>query len=450
MNISQNSIDALNAELTINLEPADYSERFEKALKDYRKRAQIPGFRPGHVPVSLIKQRFGKSLLADEINTVIQDAIYKFIGDNKLNVLGNPLPIDSKEEVGNWDNPADFCFKFEIGLAPEFDLKLDKSQSFDYFKVNVDETIISRQMKDLARRYGKLSEPEVSEGEDLVMCSLEELNADGSVKEGGITSKTTITIEYITDAATKASLIGLKKEDTVVVNPHHLTTNHEDLAKMLGITHHDLHHLESSFRATVNELKRMAPHEFNQELFDKLFGEGTITSEQEMKDKVKADLETMFARDSDWMFKRAFIAQIVERINPSLPDAFLKRWIKMTNEKPVSEEQIEAEYPSYAGGLRWQMIENKIITENEIKVEVTEAVAHVKGLLAQQWAQYGLPADEDMLEEYAKKTLADREQAKNVYDSLYENKIIELVKANCTLNEQSLSYEEFVSKAQHS
>jgi trigger factor len=450
MNIVQNNIDALNAEITIKLEPADYKKRFENALKKYRKNAQMPGFRPGHVPASLIKQRFGKSLLAEEINTVLQDSIYKYISENKINVLGNPLPKDSSEEVGDWDNPGDFQFTYELGMAPEFSLNLDKAMAFDYFVVDVDAELIDKQMKDLRRRYGKLSSPEVSGAEDMLMVDLVELNADGIAKEGGIFSKTTVSIEFIKDEAVKAKLIGLKIGDKVTVNPLTLSSNHEDLARMLNTTHEAIHGLTADFELIVNEVRSMEPAELNQELFDKLFGEGTITSEDEMKERVKADLEKMFSRDSDWLFKRSFVKEIVERTNIQLPDAFLKRWIVMTNEKPVTVEMVEAEYDSYAGGLRWQLIENKIIRENEIKVTMDDAMGHVKSLLAERYAQYGMNLEEAQLEDLAKKTLGNKEEAQNVYDYLYEDKVVELVKNNCTINEIKMKYDDFVNKVQHS
>lgn len=449
MNIVQNKIDELNAELTIELTPADYNERYEKAIKDYRKKANMPGFRPGHVPVSLIKQRFGKSLLAEEINNVLQDAIYSYINENKINVLGNPLPKETKEDVGDWDNPNEFKFTYELGIAPEFDLNLDSSQSFDYYKVDVSDELIDRQIKDLSRRYGKLSSPEVSEGEDMLMVDLAQVDTDGNVMEEGINSKTTVTIEYLKDDATKKSLIGLKAGDSVVVNPHHLSTNHEDLAQMLGITHDQLHSLESNFNLTVSEVRRMEAAELNQELFDKLFGEGNVSSEAEMREKVKADLDKVFAKDSDWLFKREFVKEIVERVNPTLPDGFLKRWIAMTNEKPLTPDMLDAEYPNYAGGLRWQLIENKIIRENEIKVTMEDAMDHVKNLLADRYAQYGMNLEAEQLEDLAKKTLGNREEAQNVYDFLYEDKVVEIVKSKCTIVEKPISYEEFVNRVQH-
>jgi trigger factor len=448
MNIEQTSIDALNAELTIRIEPTDYADKYEKALKDYRKKVQLPGFRPGHVPSSLVKQRFGKSLLAEQINTMLQDAIYKYIGEKQLSVLGNPLPKESGE-VGNWDNPSDFTFVYELGLAPDFTIDLSKDQSFNYYEVNVDDTLVNRQMKDYARRFGTMSEPEKSEGEDMLMVQLSELNEDGTVKEGGISSKTTVSIEFIKNKELQAKLIGLVKGDTVNVDPHQLSENHEDLAQMLGVTHDAVHHLTSTFQLVVNEIKRVSAAPLNQELFDKLFEAGTITSEEEMRTKVKADLEKMFERDSDWQFKKDFVVQIVERTAVPLPDEFLKRWILLTNEKPVTPEALELEYPMYAQSLKWQLIENKIIKDNDIKVTVEEAIDHVKGILASRFAQYGLPVEDERLVEMAKETLGKREEAKNVYDTLYETKIAELVKERCTIVREKLSYDDFVYKVQH-
>ena len=319
---------------------------------------------------------------------------------------------------------------------------------FDYYKVNIDDAIIDRQVKDLARRYGKMSDPTISEAEDMLMVELSEMEAEGMVKEGGITNITTVSIEFVKDLATRASLVGLSVGGVVEIDPHNLTENHEDLAKMLGVAHHDVHHLTSKFQLKVNEVKRIEPHVMDQELFDKLYGPGEISAEAEMREKVKSDLEVMFARDSDFLFKREFAKKITASIDPKLPDAFLKRYIQITNEKPVTEEMVEHDYPFYAAQLRWELIEGKIIRKYALRVSQEDAIAHVKQVLASRYAQYGLPMQDEMLVEFAKQTLAKKEEAKNVYDFLYEEKLIELAKEKCSLNVIEIDHEEFIRKVQ--
>ena len=449
MNIERKDIDTLNAELHILVSSSDYAERVDSALKKQRKTMQLPGFRPGNIPMSLIKQKFAKNILAEEINKVIQDSLYRFLSENKIEVLGSPIPAADNEAVGNWENPGDFKFTYQIGLAPAVEVDLMSTMMFDYYKVNVDDAIIDRQVKDLARRYGKMSDPTISEAEDMLMVELSEMEAEGMVKEGGITNKTTVSIEFVKDLATRASLVGLSVGGAVEIDPHNLTENHEDLAKMLGVAHHDVHHLTSKFQLKVNEVKRIEPHVMNQELFDKLYGPGEISAEAEMREKVKSDLEVMFARDSDFLFKREFAKKITASIDPKLPDAFLKRYIQITNEKPVTEEMVEHDYPFYAAQLRWELIEGKIIRKYALRVSQEDAIAHVKQVLASRYAQYGLPMQDEMLVEFAKQTLAKKEEAKNVYDFLYEEKLIELAKEKCSLNVIEIDHEEFIRKVQH-
>jgi trigger factor len=304
-------------------------------------------------------------------------------------------------------------------------------------------------MKEYARRHGQLSKPEVTESEDMIMAEIVELNADGSVKEGGVTNKTSIFLEYIKDEATKALFVGKNIGESAVVDPFMLNSDHEDLSRMLGVTHHELHHIDSKFQVTISEIMRMQPAELNQELFDKLFEPGTVTSEEQMKDRVKADLAAMFEKDSEWMFKRDFAKDIVDMVSIELPDEFLKRFIIMTNEKPIEMAQLEMEYPGYANGLKWQLIENKIIKENEIKVSVDDAMDYVKASLVDRFKSYGMPVDEERLDQLAKQTLAKQEEAKNVYDMLYEDGVMKVVQANCSVKVERLAYEDFRHRAQH-
>lgn len=442
MQITQHNIDTLNAEIKVEIVPSDYAHLVEKSLKDYRKKMQMPGFRPGHVPASLVKQRYGKAVLAEEINKVLQDAIYKHIADNKLPVLGNPLP-KGEDEVGNWDNPENFTFSYEIGLAPEINVDLNDNIELEYAVIDINDELINRQIKDYGKRFGKMSEPEQSGADDLLDVHIQ---GEG---DHAVNANSTITIEDVKESSTQKSLIGLKKGDVVTVNPHHLNSDHEALAKMLGITHHDLHHLEGNVTLTVNAVHHIEPAEWNQELYDKLFPEGTVTNEEEMKAKVKENMTQVFSKDSHWMFKRTAARQLVNHFNPALPDAFMKKWIAMSNEKPLSPEQIEVEYPSYSQGLRWQLIETSIIEKNEIKVTMDEAIEHVKGQYAERFAQYGIPVEADRLEQMAKELLAKKEEAKNVYDLLFEDKVMHLVKEKCKIKEVLVPFDEFLHRAQH-
>jgi trigger factor len=448
MNIELAKNGSLTGELKITLDSADYAANYENALKLYRKRVDIPGFRKGTVPASLVKQRFGKSILADEMNRMLQDAISNYITENKLELLGSPIPKEDGE-VGDWDNPSTFNFVYELGFSPEFSLGLDKSKSFTKFVVDVNEELVNRQVKDQAKRHGKLSKPEVTEADDMIMADFHELNPDGSVKEGGITNKSSLFLEFIKDEATKNAFVGKKVGDVVTADPFQLNPDHEDLAKMLGVTHHDLHHLDSKFNLTITEIMRMEAAELNQELFDKLYEPGTVTSEDQMKERVKADLEQMFEKDSEWMFSRDFARQIVDMISIELPDEFLKRFIIMTNEKPIDPAQLEFEYPAYTSSLRWQLIENKIIKENEITVTVDDAMAYVKETMIERFKQYGLPADDERIEQLAKQTLSKQDEAKNVYDMLYERGVMKVVAANCTIKTEKVAYEDFRHKSQH-
>ncbi|MEY3398719.1 MAG: hypothetical protein RL220_1313, partial [Bacteroidota bacterium] len=404
MQIKQTNLDGHMARLTVEVTPADYQEKVENAIKRYRKSATLPGFRPGHVPVNLIKKRFGKSFLAEEISALVQDAISQHIRENNIQVLGSPIPADSDEVNGNWDEPGDFSFAYEMGLAPALELNLDKSRSYTWHKLIVDDTLIDRQVKDYARRYGKLSEPEESASDDLLMGVFTEIDANGNAVEGGINHKSTISIEYVKDEPTKKALSGLKKGDTVDLDPHKLSANHEELAQMLGITHHDLHHLNNHVRFSVDEIKRMTPHEMNQELFDKLYGADEVKSEEEMRERVRKELEAMFARDEQYLFKRQLMHDLLDNTNVELPDAFLKRFIRMTNEKEVTEEQVEHDYPAYARMLKWQLIEGDIIRKHEIRVSPEEARDHVRASLRERYAQYGIPVEDAMLESLVERT----------------------------------------------
>lgn len=464
MNVTRENVDELNAILKVTVEKSDYQEKVDQTLADYRKRANLPGFRKGKVPMGMIKKQHGKSVLGDELNRSVSDALYKYIEEQDFEVLGNPLPKDDVEIVGDFDNPDTFEFTYEIGISPKVEVKLSASNKFDFTKVKVDEKLIDKQVEDLTRRYGKLVSSESVGERDLVLCQLVELDEKGEIKEGGIMNNSTISLEFVEDKKTKKELIGKKVGDKIVVNPVHVSRGGNDTAAMLGVEESELADISDQFQLTINEIKLMEPAEMNQELFDKLFGEGEVKSEKELRDRIKADLIKMFEADSDRILVRRISNKLIEKTDIPLPDEFLKRWILVSQNSHnhnheghdhdhdhhhVTMEQVEAEYDEYARSLRWQLIKNAIFKEGNLKVERKEAIAYTKGLLLNQYAQYGMPAPEDKeLEASATQVLNDAKEAQQIYDMLAEEKLTKYFKETVKLNEKEVDYDEFIKIAQ--
>jgi len=448
MNVIREDIDALNAVLKVQVQPEDYQGQVKDQLNKYRKTAKIPGFRPGHVPFGLVQKQYGKSVLLDELNKVVNESLQKFISENNIEILGNPIPKADTDVEGDFDKPAEFTFTYEIGLAPEIKVSLSKRNKYDYKKVKVDKELIDKQVNDLRRRYGKLVSNEKVGETDMVMAQFVELNDDDSIKEGGILHSSTISLEFVEDKKVAKQLIGKKVGDKLTVDPFKVSKGGKDTAAMLGINEDELENISKKFQITLNEIKGMELAELDQELFDKLFGEGSVKSEKDMEERVKTDLEGMFVNDSDRMLTREVYEDLVEKTKVDLPDAFLKRWIKLSNEKEITEEQIEADYENYSKSLKWQLIQGNIFKTNDIKLENEEVIDFTKGLLVSNYAQYGMPAPADEeLTQSAMQVLQNREEANRVYDMLAERKLTTYFKETVKLAEKEISYDEFVELA---
>jgi trigger factor len=448
MGVTREDVSSNSAILRVKVTPADYEKNVANAIEKTRKQANIPGFRKGHVPASLVKKQYGKSILADELNKVVNDFLNSFITENKIEILGNPIPFEKEEVKGDFNNPADFEFAFEIGITPEFKIDSTLKETFNYVSVKIDDELINKQVDDLRRRYGKLVASEKIGDTDLVMAQFTELNDDKSVKEGGIVHSSTISMEFVEDKKAKKELTGKKVGDKVVVNPAHVSKGGKDTAAMLGVKEEDLATISDKFELTVTEVRHMELAELNQELFDKLFGEGEVKSETELKDRVKADLDKMFANDSDRLLTRAVYDKLIADTKIDLPSDFLKRWIQVSNDKPITIEEIDAQFEGYEKGMKWQLIQGQIFKANDLKLNHTDAIEFTKQLLANQYAQYGIPAPEDKeLTASAIQVLGNREESARVYDMLAESKLTEFFKANVKLKNKEVSYDEFVEIA---
>lgn len=447
MNISQEKIDKLNAVIKVKLSESDYQANVDKVLKDYRNKANVPGFRKGHVPMGMIKKMVGSSAMVEEINKILSASLQKYIEDEKLDVLGNPLPNFSEQEKIDWENQKEFEFKYDIGLAPQFEIELSEKIKIEQNIIKVSKSDIDKYVEDLSRRYGKMSNPEIAEEDDMLFGKFEELE-NGSVKEGGIKNSSVLIIKSVTDSNLQKSLVGAKPGDNFELDPKKVSEHDSDVAAALGIKMPELASVNNLFKYTVEKINRITPAEINQDLFDKVFGANTINSEEDFRGKIEEQMTKGLAGESDKKLKADIQDELISKLNLELPNDFLKRWIAATNEKPVTPEQIEEEYDQYAKQLKWQLIENKLIKQFDIKVGYEEVVEFTKNLLKQQLASMGLPTDDDKdLTDTANRVLTNQEEARNIYMMIYDNKLIELFKSKLKLTPKEISYEDFLKTA---
>lgn len=448
MEITTNKVDDLNLQLAITLEPGDYSAEYNDALKSYRKQVKMPGFRPGHVPLGMVKKMYGRSLLAEELNKKLSNTLYSHIASEKLNVLGQPLPVDTGTEEGDWDNPGSFTFTYELGLAPAIDIDKAVKKVPTRYKVKVDDKMLDEHIDDLTRRFGTVNAVETSEDEDILKATLIQLDDDSSVTEGGFMNEASVLIREVTDEASKKKLVGIQAGAEIDLNPHHLTSNHDDLATMLGISHDEVHDLNGLVRIRVSEVKRLEKKEVGQELFDQVFGQGAVEDEATFREKLREEMAKMFDRDAERLFRNELHRSIINAIDAPLPDAFLKRWMKSANEKPLTDEDIEAQYPDYAKYVRWQIFEEKAVQKFEVSVSNDDILNEAKAQVAMQYSRYGIPMNDEMLDNFAKESLKDREQFERLRDSIRENKMFEALIATLKVKEKEVSYDDFVKAAE--
>ncbi|AYL94765.1 trigger factor [Mucilaginibacter celer] len=452
MNITQEKISDLNAIVKININPEDYQPRVEKAIKENAKKAKLPGFRPGMVPASHIKKMYGKSILVDEINNLLQDTLNNYIDEQKLAVLGQPLPAVDDNKEYNWDFADNFEFSYELGLAPEFAIDFSSQDKLTQYVIKIDDETLASRIKNIRRSYGKMTNPDVSADDDVLYSDLAQLSADGSVFEDGISNTASVRLDQIKDEAIKASLIGLKKGDVLNIDIRKAFDG--DAAKIAGllkIEEDDAADLRGEFQLTVKNVNRLEESDLNQEFFDKLFGEGTVTTEEEFRAKITEELESMMVQDSDRKLQDDIYKLAIAKVDFALPDEFLKRWLKATNEK-LSDEELEGGYNDFAQNLKWTLIENKIIVDNTIEIKYEDVFELAKIRLDQQFRMYSPTAiPEDQLGQYTVQYLQNKDNANKIFEEVKALKVFDYIKNVITLDKQDILYTDFsalVSAAQ--
>jgi trigger factor len=446
MEVTRKDIDQLNAEITVKLTPADYQNKVDAVLKQHRKNATIPGFRKGMVPMGVIKKQVGTSVLVEEINKILSEELHKYVTENKIDMLGNPIP--KQQERIDFTTQTEFEFTYEIGIAPEINVEVSDKLKFEKVQVKVDDKLIDENVTEIAKRYGKMENADVSKADDMLYGKFQELNDKGEIKEGGIYNSSVLNLVSLSDKKVIKKLTGVKPGDTVVLEPAKIG-NSNLVKSWLGLENNEAENISGEYNFTVEKINRMLPADLNQEFFDKLYGKDVIKTEEEFRGKVKEELENSFNANADQLFNREVQDTLIEKAKIELPDEFLKRWLMVANEKPVTKEQIESEYDQYALGLKWQLIENKIIKDNGLEVSRDAVVDYTKSLIQQQMAGMGQNfMDDAELTDTANRVLQNQDEARQIYEQLYQQKLIALYNEKFKIKEKAVSYDEFVKLAE--
>ncbi|HPF64024.1 trigger factor [Lentimicrobium sp.] len=443
MNIELQKTGELTATVKIDLSPADYEEKVLKVLKDYQRKAQMPGFRPGKVPFGLTKKMYGQAVTADEINKLLGESLDSFIREQNLDLLGNPLANTEKTPQIDFSEPAEMSFYFDLGLSPQFELKLDGKSGVIYHRIEVSDEIARKYMDDLRRRNGTLTDVEVSEKGDMLKGDFAELDTDGTLKPEGITSSGSVNPELFKDEAIQALFAGVKTGDVVKFNPMQASGNATDVAAMLGISKEQAETLNAEFNFTVTGISRMIPAEMNAEFFEKIYPGIEIADEAALLEQIKKDAAGSFVGESDKKFFNDAIKYLIESSAIELPDEFLKRWLVDVNQDKLSAEEVEKNYDDYARSMRWQLIENRLIREHNIQVSEEE----IRDVFRNYFQRPGsAEMDEDMkmrIDGIVDSFMKNKEDVRRINDQLFEQKILAFLKENIQSKEQTISYEDF-------
>jgi trigger factor len=445
MSVSFQNIDKVSGLLTVKLGKADYAEKVEKGLKSLRQKVQMPGFRKGMVPMSLVKKMYEKSVLAEEVNKILSDTVYNYIKENNVNILGEPLPNEKQPEV-DFETAEEFEFVFDIALAPEFEVAVSADDKVNYYNIEVSDEMVNTQVQMYASRTGKQEKVEAYEEGDILKGLIAELDENGNTKEGGVQIESAILMpKFLKNDEQKAIFANAKVNDVLVFNPATAYAGAEaEMASLLKITKEQAAELKSNFSFQVEEISRFVPGELNQELFDQVLGEGVAKSEDEFRAKIKEGIQNQLVGDSDYKFMVDARQVLTEKVGKlEFPDALLKR-VMLLNNQEKGEEFVNENYEGSIKELTWHLIKEKLVKANDIKVEQADILEEAKKTTKAQFAQYGMMSvPEEVIENYAKEMLKKKEAIENLVNRAVEDKLAAALKSQVTLENKTVSVEEF-------
>lgn len=437
MNITKENVDALNAVVKVDIVAEDYQPKVTQVLQDYRKKADIPGFRKGHVPMGMVKKQYGKSVMIDEVNKLLQETLNKFLTEEKLDILGNPLP--KVQEDFSWDAES-FSFEFELGLAPEFDVDLSAKKKITQYNIVADDALIDKEVENLQARYGKMNAVDVV---------AENSNVTGTFvnEEKEINKKSSVALADIKGKVNLKKFVGAKVGDVLKLKAKNLFNEEHKLQGALGVSQDQINGLDIPLTFTIEEITETELADLDQELFDKLFPNGDVKTVTELRDRIKEDAEKQFQTQADQQLLNAITEYLVENTTFNLPAEFLQKWLATAGEKEMTSEEAAEEYAKSEKGLRYQLIEGKIMKDNDIKLDYAELVEYAKGFIRTQMAQFGnMNPEEKELDDIAGRILSNQDEAKRLQEQLISHKLLTFYKENITFKTKEVSYENFIKE----
>ena len=443
MKISFENADKVNGQLTIVVEEADYNEKVEKTLKDYRKKANIPGFRPGQAPLSLIKKQVGEQVKMDELNKLVGETIYSYLKDNNIQFLGEPLP-SAKQEAQDLAKPAPYTFVFDIAVAPEIDLELTDKDKLDYYEITVDDKLVDEQVDMFASRAGKYEQVEKYQAKDMLKGDMKELNADGSEKEGGIVKEGAVLMpEYIKVDDQKKLFKGLKRGQVVVFNPKKAFPESAiEVSSMLGIGKEEAANIDSDFAFHVLEITRYAKAPVNQELFDAIYGEGAVKDEADFRSKIAEGIANQLVSNSEFKLMQDLRAYCEKKVGKLVfPEEMLKRVMRT---KVKDAKEVDEKFDASLEELKWHLIKEHLVKANDVKVNDDDVLDAARLQARIQFAQYGMSnLPDETVDNYAREMLKNRETLDGFVDRAVENKLVEALKKVVKLKKKKVSLDDF-------
>jgi trigger factor len=445
MNITTENFGNVNAVIKVLIEKSDYEKTVEETLKDYRQKSAIPGFRPGKAPMGLIRKRFGKAVLAEEINKMLSQNLTRYLMEEKIQVLGEPLSSTEHQKPIDWDSDENFEFAFDVALAPKVDVTLDENDKVNYYTIKVSDEMVDQQIEMIVSQLGQSTEADEVKEDTLVRGDFAELDEQGQEKEEGIRAEgVLLSVDLVKDEDIKTQFIGKKKDDVLTFDPVKAYQDRHEVGHLLKISHEQAEELNSSFNFTVKEITRFYKAELNEELYKKIYGEDTeVKTEEDLKNKIREEIAVNLKQASDRRFATDIRKALVDKLNPELPEEFLKRWLRESNQD-LTDDQIEKDFGGFMTDLRWQLIKDSVRKENDLKVEEAEAFDLAKQLARAQYSQYGVyDAPDEQLESFAKMILEKPEEKERLYNKLFEDKTVEIVKEKITVENKEVTREEF-------